>query len=95
MSSMRRGATPTAAAQAGNGGRGREKKPGRMPRQGFGRPHLAATAAVMAGSNTLAWAVLLAPLAGIASVFLKGSRRVLDASRKNAAVADTKEARNV
>ena len=81
-----------------HGGRGRESKPGRMAQQGFGRPHLAATADVMAGSNTLAWAVLLAPLAGIASAFLKGSRKVLDASSKSAARPESpvrKEDRNV
>ncbi len=43
-------------------------------RKGPGRPHLASVADTMAGSNTLAWAVLLAPLAGIGAALLRGAR---------------------
>ncbi len=45
---------------------------------GPGKPDLAKAADVMAGSNALAWAVLLAPLAGAASALLKGARKVLE-----------------
>ena len=80
------------------GGKGRESKPGRMAQQGFGRPHLAKVADVMAGSNTLAWAVLLAPLAGAASALLKGTRKMLHAASPQTEVSKTpvsKEGRNV
>ncbi len=49
--------------------------------KGPGKPHLASVADSMADSNTLAWAVLLAPLAGAASALLKGTKRIL-ASRE-------------
>jgi len=85
-----------AALMAGaKGGKGRAGKPGRMSQQGHGRPHMAAVADVMAGSNALAWAVLLAPVAGAASVFLKGARSVLglsgsDGSGRSASAAPSR-----
>lgn len=69
----------------------------RVEQQGPGRPHLARVADVMAGSNTLAWAVLLAPLAGVASAFLKGTRKLMNTSSPQPAVSDAaarKEERN-
>jgi len=45
--------------------------------KGPGKPHLASVPDSMAGSNALAWAVLLAPLAGAASALLRGAKHVL------------------
>ncbi len=45
--------------------------------KGPGKPHLAEAADVMAGSNQLAWAVLLAPLAGFAGGLLRAGKKVL------------------
>lgn len=45
--------------------------------KGPGKPHLASVADSMAPSDRLAWAVLLAPLAGAASAFLRGGRAVV------------------
>ncbi|GAB6037329.1 hypothetical protein JCM15519_18880 [Fundidesulfovibrio butyratiphilus] len=48
--------------------------------KGPGKPHLAKVADVMATSNHLAWAVLLAPLAGVASSVLKTGKKLLGKS---------------
>ena len=75
-------AVNSALMEKRQGGRERAAKPGHSVQQAFGRPHLAAVADVMAGSNALAWAVLLAPLAGVAQALLGGARKALNGAKR-------------